>query len=77
MIERLLGVDCLECKTPMWAEGYIADDIPLCHACYDIDSLLKHGFVTADELTEQFATVNCDHIYESYCPNCGIESEQS
>lgn len=54
MIERLIGSDCLECQTPMWAEGHIADDIMLCHDCYDIDNLLKHGYVTADELTEQF-----------------------
>lgn len=54
MQEKMLGVDCLECSTPMWAEGHIQDDIPLCHDCYNIDSLLKHGFVTADELAEQF-----------------------
>lgn len=57
MIERLLGIDCLECTTPMWAEGYIADDIALCHDCYDIDRLLKYGYVSADELAEQFNVI--------------------
>jgi hypothetical protein len=27
---------CLDCKKPMWVEGYIDDDISLCHLCYEI-----------------------------------------
>ena len=27
-------VKCKGCATPMWLEGYIEDNIPLCHACY-------------------------------------------
>ena len=26
--------DCVRCSIPMWTEGVIADNIPLCHACY-------------------------------------------
>ena len=26
--------NCNGCETPMWLEGQIDDDIPLCHACY-------------------------------------------
>lgn len=26
--------NCQTCGNPMWAEGVIHDDIPLCHACY-------------------------------------------
>jgi hypothetical protein len=26
---------CLGCNKPMWVEGYIGDDIQLCHLCYE------------------------------------------
>jgi hypothetical protein len=26
---------CLGCSKPMWVEGYIEDDIQLCHLCYE------------------------------------------
>lgn len=52
MQERLLGKDCLHCGTAMWAEGYIGDDIQLCHACYSVDTLLQYGYVNADDLYE-------------------------
>lgn len=52
MQERLLGKNCLHCGTAMWAEGYIGDDIQLCHACYSVDTLLQYGYVNADDLYE-------------------------
>jgi hypothetical protein len=27
-------MNCEGCGHPMWLEGKIDDDIPLCHACY-------------------------------------------
>lgn len=45
---------CLACSTDMFLEGKIYDDIQLCHGCYKLDNLLKFGYVTADELAEQF-----------------------
>lgn len=27
--------DCLGCRVDMSSEGYIHDDIPLCHVCYE------------------------------------------
>lgn len=33
---------CLECDREMWREGWIGDDMLLCHACYDNDNLNKH-----------------------------------
>lgn len=33
---------CLNCENLMENEGYIADSIQLCHACYDNDTLAKH-----------------------------------
>jgi hypothetical protein len=29
---------CLDCDKPMWVEGYIGDNIQLCHKCY----VVKH-----------------------------------
>ena len=28
------NLNCEGCDTPMWLEGQIDDDIPLCHPCY-------------------------------------------
>lgn len=41
-------VECVECGNPMWLEGYIGDDIPLCHACYSNESLEKYGYDDED-----------------------------
>ena len=30
---------CKGCEMPMWLEGPIDDDIPLCHACYQDEAL--------------------------------------
>lgn len=45
---------CLNCSNDMAFEGKIHDDIRLCHACYNLENLLKYGYVTSDELLEQF-----------------------
>jgi hypothetical protein len=31
--------NCKGCSVPMWTEGKIDDDIPLCHACYQDEAL--------------------------------------
>jgi hypothetical protein len=31
--------NCKGCAVPMWTEGKIDDDIPLCHACYQDEAL--------------------------------------
>jgi len=38
-------MNCLECSVSMVSEGYIGDDILLCHACYANDTLLKWGYL--------------------------------
>jgi hypothetical protein len=42
--------NCLKCDNPMWSEGPIFDDIQLCHACYDSDSLIEFGYFAAEDL---------------------------
>jgi hypothetical protein len=32
-------LNCKGCDRPMWLEGKIDDDIPLCHACYQNNKL--------------------------------------
>lgn len=34
----------------MYLEGYIEDDIPLCHSCYSNDTLDKYGYSNEDFL---------------------------
>jgi|APGre2960657373_1045057.scaffolds.fasta_scaffold758584_1 hypothetical protein len=36
---------CLECGKSMISEGFIGDDILLCHACYDNLTLKKWGYL--------------------------------
>jgi hypothetical protein len=31
--------NCKGCAVPMWTEGKIDDDIPLCHTCYQDEAL--------------------------------------
>ena len=37
-----LDAACLECSAEMWREGWIGDDLLLCHACYNNENLNKH-----------------------------------
>lgn len=46
----LVEGQCLECNCDMYNEGPIHDDILLCHACYDNDTLIKWGYFTEEEL---------------------------
>jgi hypothetical protein len=41
---------CKECSCEMSLEGPIMDDIDLCHACYSNESLVRHGYFTAEEI---------------------------
>lgn len=42
---------CLNCENLMANEGYIGDDIQLCHACYDTETLVKY-YPRAEEIGE-------------------------
>jgi hypothetical protein len=61
--------NCKGCSVPMWTEGKIDDDIPLCHACYQ-DEALRIRWTGEGE---------CDKCASSYdlssrdnrCGDCG------
>ena len=51
---------CLECPNDMAWEGVIYDDIPLCHACYSNENLIKHGY----------AIISCGDCLRPECKGC-------
>ena len=59
---------CKGCSTPMWLEGKIDDDIPLCHACYQDNELrIKHTEGECDKCSNSYDLSSRDNR----CGNCG------